>query len=143
MKIMLDEGATLPTRAHDQDAGLDLYSREEKIIGGIFDDFFDNYATFDTGVHIELPPGTFGQLFSKSGLNVNYNIVSCGGTIDEGYTGSIHVKLYNLGKKPYMIRKGQKICQLVIMPCLKPELEVVDRLEETERGEKGFGSSGL
>lgn len=144
MKIMLDgPDAILPTRAHDQDAGLDLYSREEKIIGGIFDDFVDNYATFDTGVHIELPPGTFGQLFSKSGLNVKYNIVSCGGTIDEGYTGSIKVKLYNLGEKPYLIRKGQKICQLVIMPCEKPKLEVVDRLEDTERGEKGFGSSGL
>lgn len=144
MKIMLDSpDAILPTRAHDQDAGLDLYSREEKIIGGIFDDFDDNYATFDTGVHIKLTPGTFGQLFSKSGLNVNYNIVSCGGTIDEGYTGSIHVKLYNLGKKPYMIRKGQKICQLVIMPCLKPDLEIVEKLEDTERGTGAFGSTGM
>lgn len=143
MKIMLDgPDAILPTRAHDQDAGLDLYSREEKIIGGTFDDFVDNYETFDTGVHIELPPGTFGQLFSKSGLNIKYNVVSCGGTIDEGYTGSIHVKLYNLGKKPYMIRKGQKICQLVIMPCLKPDLEIVEKLEETERGTGGFGSTG-
>lgn len=137
MKIMLDEGAILPTRAHDQDAGLDLYSREEQII------LPGESAVFDTGVHIAFPVGTFGQLFSKSGLNVNYNIVSCGGTIDEGYTGSIRVKLYNLGDKPYMIRKGQKICQLVIMPCLKPELEVVDSLEETERGENGFGSTGL
>lgn len=137
MKIMLDEGAILPTRAHSTDAGLDLYSREDMAIlpGGS--------AVFDTGVHTELPSGTFGQLFSKSGLNVNYNIVSCGGTIDEGYTGSIRVKLYNLGDKPYMIRARQKICQLVIMPCLQPELEVVDRLEETERGENGFGSTGL
>lgn len=139
----LDDGAIMPTRAHDQDAGLDLYAREEKLIGGILDDFVDNYATFDTGVHIALPPGTFGQLFSKSGLNVNYNIVSCGGTIDEGYTGSIRVKLYNLGKKPYLIRKGQKICQLVIMPCKKPKLELVDRLEETDRGNNGFGSTGI
>lgn len=137
MKIMLDEGAILPTRAHSTDAGLDLYSREDMAI------LPEGSAVFDTGVHIELPSGTFGQLFSKSGLNVNYNIVSCGGTIDEGYTGSIRVKLYNLGKKPYMVRKGQRICQLVIMHCLQPELEVVDRLEETERGEKGFGSSGL
>ena len=143
MKIMLDSpDAILPTRAHDQDAGLDLYSREEKVIGGIFDDFEENFATFDTGVHIELSPGTFGQLFSKSGLNIKYNIVSCGGTIDEGYTGSIRVKLYNLGKKPYMIRKGQKICQLVIMPCEKPKLELVEHLEETERGSNGFGSTG-
>jgi dUTP pyrophosphatase len=137
MKIMLSEGATLPTRAHDQDAGLDLYSREDRAI------LDGDSAVFDTGVHIELPPGTFGQLFSKSGLNVNYNIVSCGGTIDEGYTGSIHVKLYNLGKKPYMIRKGQKICQLVIMPCLKPDLEIVEKLEDTERGTGKFGSTGL
>lgn len=144
MKIMLDPGAIMPTRAHPQDAGLDLYSREEVIIGtGGLIDYIPNYAVIDTGVHIALPPGTFGQLLSKSGLNVNYNIVSCGGTIDEGYTGSIKVKLYNLGQKPYMIRKGQKICQLVIIPCVKPELEVVDRLEDTERGEKGFGSSGL
>ena len=143
MKIMLDDEAIMPTRAHDQDAGLDLYAREEDIIFGITDECLDNYAVFDTGVHIELPPGTFGQLFSKSGLNANYNVVSCGGTIDEGYNGSIKVKLYNLGRKPYLVRKGQKICQLVIMPCLKPELELVDKLEETERGESGFGSTGL
>ena len=137
MKIMLDEGAILPTRAHPQDAGLDLYAKEEQVImdGGS--------AIFDTGVHVELPAGTFGQLLSKSGLNVVYNIVSCGGTIDEGYTGSIKVKLYNLGEKPYLIRKGQKICQLVIIPCLKPELELVDHLEDTERGSNGFGSSGM
>ena len=138
MKIMLDgPDAILPTRAHDQDAGLDLYSREDRAI------LDGDSAVFDTGIHIELPPGTFGQLFSKSGLNVNYNIVSCGGTIDEGYTGSIHVKLYNLGKKPYMIRKGQKICQLVIMPCLKPDLEIVEILEDTERGTGAFGSTGM
>jgi len=137
VKITLDEGAIMPQRAHKQDAGLDLFSREDRAI------LDGDSAVFDTGVHIELPPGTFGQLFSKSGLNVNYNIVSCGGTIDEGYTGSIHVKLYNLGKKPYMIRKGQKICQLVIMPCLKPDLEIVEKLEDTERGEDGFGSTGL
>jgi dUTP pyrophosphatase len=137
MKIMLDAGARMPERAHPQDAGLDLFSREEQII------LPGESAVFDTGVHIELPPGTFGQLLSKSGLNVYYNVVSCGGTIDEGYTGSIKVKLYNLGQKPYMIRKGQKICQLVIIPCLKPDLEIVDSLNETERGDNGFGSSGL
>lgn len=141
MKIMLDEGAIMPTRAHKHDAGLDLYSREDKIIWT--KDFDGNNAVFDTGVHIELPPGTYGRLESKSGLNINFDIVCLGGTIDEGYTGSIRVKLYNLGKKPYMIRKGQKIIQLVIIPCEKPKLDLVDRLEDTERGEKGFGSSGL
>lgn len=137
MKIMLDEGAILPTRAHAQDAGLDLYSREEQII------LPGESAVFDTGVHVALPVGTFGQLFSKSGLHINYDITCSGGTLDEGYTGSIRVKLYNMGHKPYMVRKGQKIVQMVIMPCLQPGIEVVDRLEDTDRGEKGFGSSGL
>lgn len=127
----------MPERAHDQDAGLDLFSREEQII------LPGESAVFDTGVHIELPPGTFGKLESKSGLNVKYSVVSCGGVIDCGYTGSIAVKLYNLGDKPYMVRKGQKIVQMVIIPCMKPELEVVEELEDTDRGEKGFGSSGL
>ena len=137
MKIMMDPGATVPHRAHPTDAGLDLFSREEQII------LPGDSAVFDTGVHVELPEGTFGKLESKSGLNVNYDIVSCGGTIDSGYVGSIKVKLYNLGKKPYMVRKGQKIVQMVIVPILTPELEIVDYLDETERGSNGFGSSGI
>ena len=137
MKVMLDEGAILPTRAHDQDAGLDLYAREEQVI------LPGRSAVFDTGVHVELPKGTFGKLESKSGLNVNYDIVSCGGVIDQGYVGSIRVKLYNLGGKPYMVRKGQKIVQMIIQPYLTPALELADRLSETERGEQGFGSSDI
>lgn len=70
------------------------------------------------------------------------HIVSCGGVIDEGYTGSIRVVLYNFGREPYMVRQGDKIAQLVIMPYLAPEMELVDELEETERGANGFGSSG-
>lgn len=137
MKVKLDNGALMPVRSYPDDAGLDLFSREEKII------MPGESAVFDTGVHVELPRGTFGKLESKSGLNVNFDIVSCGGVIDSGYTGSIRVKLYNLGKRPYMVRKRQKIVQMIIMPCLTPEMEIVDRLEDTERGEKGFGSSGL
>ncbi len=137
MKIMLDAGARMPERAHKEDAGLDLFSREEQVI------LPGESAVFDTGVHVELPPGTFGKLESKSGLNVKYSVVSCGGVIDCGYTGSIAVKLYNLGDKPYMVRKGQKIVQMIIQPYLAPELEIVDRLEETERGEGGFGSTGI
>ena len=136
MKIMLDSpDAILPTRAHPQDAGLDLFSREEQII------LPGESAVFDTGVHIELSPGTFGKLESKSGLNVKYSVVSCGGVIDCGYTGSIAVKLYNLGDKPYMVRKGQKIVQMIVQPYLAPELEVVGELSETDRGSSGFGST--
>ena len=135
MKIMLDEGAIMPTRAHDTDAGLDLYSREEQVIlpGGS--------AVFDTGVHVELPKGTFGKLESKSGLHFRYGIVCLGGVVDESYRGSINVKLTNFGDKPYMVRKGQKIVQMIVQPYLAPELELVDELSETERGANGFGST--
>ena len=136
MKIMLDQGAKMPTRAHPTDAGLDLYCMEETRI------WPGSSAVFDTGVHVELEPGTFGQIVSKSGLNFAYDIVSCGGTIDSGYTGSIKVKLYCLGRQGHTFRAGDKIAQLVIMPCLTPEIEIVDRLEDTERGNNGFGSTG-
>lgn len=148
MRIKLDDGAFMPERAYDTDAGLDLKSREDKIVpaGGS--------AVFDTGVHIELPYFMYGHpvigwdclkcvgfLKSKSGLNVKHNITS-EGVIDMGYTGSIVVKLYNHGTEDYQVKRGDKISQLVILPSLTPILEVVDELEDTERGEKGFGSSG-
>lgn len=157
MKVVLDAGAIMPTMAHDTDAGLDLYSRESKVVpaGGS--------AAFDTGVHIELPMyeirttykefaneplvakvsyKTVGFLKSKSGLNVNHNITS-EGVIDMGYTGSIVVKLYNHGKEDYQVNAGDKISQLVILPILTPSLELADKLEETERGDNGFGSTGV
>lgn len=136
MKVMLDPNAHIPERAHQEDAGLDLRC----IKGGWLWPF--GSRTFDTGVHMALPEGTWGKVESKSGLNVKASIVSCGGTIDEGYNGSIRVKLYNLGWKPYRFRDGDKIAQIVIMECLKPPIEIVDELEETERSDRGFGSTG-
>lgn len=136
MKVVIDNGASIPTRAHSTDAGLDLRCKK----GGIIWPW--SSKTFDTGVHIQLPPGTWGKIESKSGLNIKHNIVSCGGTIDEGYTGSIRVKLYNLGWLPYRFRDGDKIAQLVIQMYLTPGLEFVNALEKTDRNEKGFGSTG-
>ena len=135
IKIKLDEGAKMPTRAHRKDAGLDIYSRETKIIPA------KGSAEFDTGVHIELPEGTVGFLKSKSGLNIKFGIVG-EGVIDEGYTGSIRVKLYNNSDYGYKVNAGEKISQLVILPILRPVLKIVDSLDETERGDNGFGSSG-
>ena len=135
MKVMLDEGAFMPTRAHEADAGLDLYARESAVVGS------KESTKFDTGVHIELPPDSVGFLKSKSGLNVRHGITS-EGVIDEGYTGSIVVKLYNNSGRDYIVNRGDKISQLVILPILKPALEVVDSLDETDRGNNGFGSSG-
>lgn len=135
MKVVLDN-AHIPTRAHAQDAGLDLYSREDIVISA------KESVVIDTGVHIELPPDTVGFVKSKSGLCFKHDILCGEGTVDEGYTGSIRVKLFNLGGIDYKVHKGDKIAQLVIVDVLKPELEVVDSLEDTERGDNGFGSSG-
>lgn len=137
MRIMLDKGVgIMPTRAFATDAGLDLYSPEEVHIPPKW------FATIDTGVHVELPKNTVGLLKSKSGLNVKHGIQSGEGVIDVGYTGSIRVKLYNHSGRWYKVEKGDKISQLVIIPILAPELELVDELDETERGTGGFGSTG-
>ena len=135
MKIMLDEGAYMPTRAHSMDAGLDLYSPVDVMI------MPQASAVIDTGVLVELPPGSVGFLKSKSGLNVRHGILG-EGVIDAGYTGSIRVKLYNHSGEEYYIQRGDKITQLVILPVILPDLEQVDRLEDTERGCGGFGSTG-
>lgn len=136
MRIVLDNGAYEPTRAHQTDAGLDLRTPYEVKVPA------HGSACIDTGVHIELPPGTFGHLESKSGLNVNHSVVSLGGIIDEGYVGSIVAKLYNLSDRDYWFQKGDKVIQLIIQPYLAPEMEVVTELGETDRGTGGFGSTG-
>ena len=135
MRIKLDKGAYMPTRACATDAGLDLYSPKYVIIPP------RHAMTINTGVHVELPENTVGMVKSKSGLNVEHGIQS-EGVIDVGYTGSIRVKLYNHSNRWYQVSKGDKISQLVILPILTPNLELVDELDETERGNGGFGSTG-
>lgn len=137
--IVLDDGAKMPQRAHDTDAGFDLFAREDVLIRA------HESVVIDTGVHIELKETngykTVGMLKSKSGLNVNFSLTN-EGVIDMGYTGSIRVKLYNHSNAAYIVHKGDKISQLVIMPIVTPELVEVDELAKTERGDGGFGSTG-
>lgn len=150
MKIMLDEGAVMPTRAHPFDAGLDLYAPDEFFVPGsysrklgdtVFGGTYIGCAIIDTGVHVEIPEGYVGMIKSKSGLNVKHGLTA-EGVIDSHYTGSIKVKLYNHTAKDHYFDAGDKIAQLVIVPCLLPELEVVDAFPETDRGDGGFGSTG-
>ncbi len=96
---------------------------------------------FDIGVHIEIPYGAVGFIKSKSELNVKHGITS-EGVIDCGYTGSIRVKLYNNSGTDYEVKAGDKISQLVILPVVLAEVELTDSLEDTERGDGGFGSTG-
>lgn len=135
VRVMLDEGAKMPTKAHEEDAGFDLYSRENKTIPA------RGSASFDTGVHIAIPEGMAGILISKSGLNVKHGITSTG-LVDSGYTGSIVAKLYNNSDTDYAVRAGDKITQIVLQEIVVAKLEQVDTLEESERGNNGFGSTG-
>lgn len=138
MKIMLDKskGAIMPERGYATDAGLDLKTPVDVTI------FPKSSAIIDTGVHIQLPSRTVGMLKSKSGLNVKFGINS-EGVIDEGYTGSIVAKLYNHSDDTVFLHKGDKVTQLVILPVIIPtRLDVVESLENTDRGNNGFGSTG-
>ena len=135
IKVMLDEGAYMPKRAYEDDAGMDLFTPINFFIpeGGS--------AVVDTGIHVFIEKGYVGMLKSKSGLNVNRDLVG-EGTIDCGYTGSIKVKLYNHGNEPAYFSKGDKIIQLVIMPIVTPVPVLVTEFPETDRGSDGFGSTG-
>lgn len=135
LKVKLDDGAFMPSKAHESDAGYDIMTPVD----------FDLWKKIvvDTGVHVLIPDGYVGMLKAKSGLNVKLDIVG-EGVIDAGYTGSIKVKLYDLDYQsvPHLFRRGDKIIQLVIVPIPDTEMELVEELEETERGDNGFGSTG-
>lgn len=136
MRVKLDPDSFMPERAHSTDAGMDLRTPRNVYVAP------HGSATIDTGVHLQIPHGYFGKIESKSGLNVKHGIVACGGVIDEGYTGSIVVKLYNMSDKPFEFRWGEKVAQIIIQPYLAPELELADELDDSERGANGFGSTG-
>lgn len=135
MNIILDNGAFMPEFAHKTDAGADLRSPVCAVVPA------RGSVVIDTGVHVEIPEGYVGMLKSKSGLNVKHDLIGTG-TIDSGYSGSIRVKIYNLGDTDYQIQRGDKIIQLVIMPCVYCEFTEVEQFAETERGDGGFGSTG-
>lgn len=135
MNIILDNGAFMPEFAHKTDAGADLRSPVCATVPA------RGSVVIDTGVHVEIPEGYVGMLKSKSGLNVKHDLIGTG-TIDSGYSGSIRVKLYNLGDTDYQVFRGDKIIQMVILPCGYCEFTQVDKFAETERGDGGFGSTG-
>lgn len=135
MKVKLDAGAFMPQRAHEQDAGYDLRTPVCVTVpaGG--------FAVVDTGVHIQLSPGKCAVVISKSGLYLKHNISSTG-LIDEGFTGTIIVGLRNQGTADYTFTRGDKISQFFITDYCAEELELVEELSETERGNAGYGSTG-
>lgn len=123
------------TKKHKIDAGLDVSSSEEVIIKAW------NSAVISTGLHINVPEGYVGLLWSRSGLSVKYKLEVGAGCIDSGYTGEVKVHLYNHGLEDYKVNIGDRIAQLLTIPVLLEEYIEVDNLEESTRGTGGFGST--
>lgn len=128
--------AKLPSFAYQGDAGMDIFSCEDCLI------FPLDKKAIKTGLKIAVPEGFAGFISDKSGLALNHSLTTLAGVLDSGYRGELKVILMNLGKEPYEVRSGQKIAQLVIKKIEKPQI-IEGNLDETERGERGFGSSGL
>lgn len=139
MKIkVLDENCT-PIKAHNIDAGFDLKARKETSV------FPQDTEFIPTGVCVEIPVGMVGLLFPRSSISKTpLRMANSVGVIDSGFTGEIKVPLYNTSDVEIMdIDKYERIAQLVIVPLADVSLEIVDELDDTERGEGGFGSTGL
>lgn len=134
----LTPDAHLPTRAHPTDAGLDLRASTRATIpsGG--------RAVIPTGVAVAIPEGHVGLVAPRSGLARTHGVTvaNAPGIIDAGYRGEIQVILANHGRTPFRLIAGDRIAQLVIVPIATPELHVVDALEDGDRGDAGFGSTG-
>jgi len=138
---MLREGVTLPKYQTDHSAGLDLCAcidRDIILMPG-------ERVLVPTGVSIELPDGYEAQVRPRSGLAINHGVtvLNSPGTIDPDYRGEVKVILINLGKEPFVIKNGMRIAQMVISKFERVEVEVVEELSQTRRGEGGFGSTGV
>lgn len=133
---------TIPTRAFSSDAGLDIYAyinnpKGIKIRPG-------ETVMIGTGISISIPTGYFGGIFARSGLSTKEGLrpANCVGVIDAGYRNEIIVALHNDSNEIRTVINGQRIAQMIILPVLDVNLTEVHKLDETDRGANGFGSSG-
>lgn len=134
LKIKIEEGGFEPLRGHATDAGLDLRSPIDVWVHP------GQHVKIDTKIRMAIPDGYVGLITSKSGLMLKG--ITSRGTIDSSYRGTIGAVLYNHSQEGYAVHAGDKVCQIVIIPIVLPEIEYVDQLDETERNEGGFGSTG-
>ncbi len=134
---LITEDAIMPQYAHDTDAGMDIFAAESLIIKP------NHRALVSTGICMAIPEGYVGLVWDKSGLAVKNGVKTMAGVIDSGYRGEIKICLINLSSKDHPIQKGTKIAQMLIQKVEHPELVEVYKMDNTERGEGGFGSTGL
>jgi dUTP pyrophosphatase len=134
-KLSID--AILPSYSHSDDAGMDFFSNvtftlkpKERVL-------------VTTGISMAIPKGYVGLIWDKSGIATKHGIKTMAGVIDSGYRGEIKILVNNLSDSPYTIEKGKKIAQMLIQPVEQKKIIEVSELDESDRGEGGFGSTGL
>ncbi|NWX13706.1 DUT protein, partial [Aegotheles bennettii] len=132
----LSENAFAPSKGSARAAGYDLYSAYDCMIPPM------EKAVVKTDIQIALPSGCYGRVAPRSGLAAKHFIDVGAGVIDEDYRGNVGVVLFNFGKETFEVKKGDRIAQLICERICYPELEEVQALDDTERGEGGFGSTG-
>ena len=135
INIKLTTGAIIPTRGTDGSAGYDLYALEDAVINCF------QFILVSTGVSMVIPAGHYGRIAPRSGLAVKNGVMVGAGVIDSDYRGEIKVALATLNGV-YEIKAGDRIAQIIIEPIVTPELVQVDSLDDSERGDGGFGSTG-
>ncbi len=124
-----------PLYQHKGDAGLDLFSSVDCILKA------GEVKAVPTGIQLAIPEGYAGLVWDKSGISLK-GVHRLAGVIDSGYRGEVKVVMVNLSQKPYPIQKGMKIAQLLVQPVAEVRVVEVEDLEDTSRGENGFGSTG-
>lgn len=134
MKIVLEPYGKMPTKAHSQDAGYDIYAPKDIHIHP-----YERIRIL-TGVHMQIPEGYHGRIANRSSMYLSG--LETDGTVDCGYTGEIVLTMFNTDTVTKTIFAGNRIAQIIVIPQLSEPLELVDALDETERGDGGFGSSG-
>jgi dUTP pyrophosphatase len=132
----LSADVPVPGYAYEGDAAFDLYSREDVTLQQ------GERAAVPTGLAMAIPDGYVGLVWDKSGLAIKRGLKTLGGVVDSGYRGEVLVGMFNTGKEPYTFKKGEKVAQMIIQRKEVVQIEEVDELDDTQRSNKGFGSSG-
>ncbi len=132
----LSPDAVLPSYAHSWDAGLDMYANETVTVEP------GKIGKIKSGIQVEIPDEYVGLFWDKSGLSMNHGIKVIAGVLDSGYRGEIVFGVLNLGDKAYTFEKGHKVLQMLVQKVKHVEIEEVEELSDSDRGEKGFGSTG-
>ena len=133
----MSENAALPRYAKPGDAGMDFYSNEELTI------LPNERKLVSTGISMAIPEGYVGLIWDKSGIATKHGIKTMAGVIDSGYRGEVKILVHNLSDQVHKIEKNTKVAQMLIQPIECREVIEVEELDQTERGEEGFGSTGI